>query len=172
MNSGWSMDTSSDQPEDKNYYSVKTIVVGLCNPILGDNGIGWQIARQVQQRQAFPSEVDVDCLSVGGISLMERLIGYERAIMIDSFVTHKNPIGPLLCFSLDELPNWTLGHTCSAHDTTLQNALKMSKDLGTQLPDETMVLAIEAQNVYDFSEKLTPQVATSVPSAVQTIIDL
>jgi hydrogenase maturation protease len=151
---------------------VKTIVIGLGNPILGDDGVGWQIARQVQQRNDFPSTIDVDCLSIGGISLMERLIGYDRAILIDSFVTNKNPVGTLFCFSLDELPNRALGHIFSAHDTTLQNALKIGQELGAQLPKEITIVAVEAQDVYDFSEELTPAVAAAVPTAVQAIINL
>jgi hydrogenase maturation protease len=153
-------------------YSVKTIVVGLGNPILGDDAVGWHIAKHVQQRADFPANIEVDCLSVGGISLMERLIGYDRVILIDAFVTHKNPIGTLSCFSLDELPNRALGHMCSAHDTTLQNALKIGQELGAQLPNEITILAVEAQNVYDFSEQLTPMVAAAVPTAGQAIIDL
>jgi hydrogenase maturation protease len=151
---------------------VNTIVIGLGNPILGDDGVGWQIAQRLQQRSDFPSDIEVDCLSLGGISLMERLIGYDRAILIDSFVTHSNPIGTLSCFSLDQLPTHALGHTYSAHDTTLQNALKIGQDLGAQLPKEIMVVAVEAQNVYDFSEQLTPEVAAAIPNAVQMIIDL
>jgi hydrogenase maturation protease len=151
---------------------VKTIVIGLGNPILGDDGVGWQIAQRLQQRSDFPSDIEIDCLSLGGISLMERLIGYDRAILIDSFVTHHHPIGTLSCFSLDQLPNRALGHTYSAHDTTLQNALKIGQDLGVQLPREITVVAVEAQNVYDFSEQLTPQVAAAIPNAVQMIIDL
>ena len=151
---------------------MKTIVVGLGNPILGDDGVGWQIARQVQLRSEFPLDVDVDCLSVGGISLMERLIGYDRAILIDSFVTNKNPVGTLFCFSLDELPNQALGHIFSAHDTTLQNALKVGQELGALLPKEITVVAVEAQDVYDFSEQLTPAVAAAVPTAIQAILDL
>lgn len=151
---------------------MKTIVIGLGNPILGDDGVGWQILRQLQQQDDFPSTVDVDFLSVGGISLMERLIGYERAILIDAFVTNRNPVGTLLCFSLDELPNRALGHISSAHDTSLQNALQVGQKMGAQLPEEITIVAVEAQDVYDFSEQLTPAVAAAVPIAVQAIIDL
>lgn len=142
------------------------------NPILGDDGVGWEIAKQVQQRSEIPSDIDVDCLSVGGISLMERLIGYERAILIDSFFTNKNPVGTLLCFSLDELPNRALGHIFSAHDTSLQNAIKVGMKLGAKLPEEITIIAVEAQEVFDFSEQLTPAVAAAVPTAVQKVIDL
>jgi hydrogenase maturation protease len=151
---------------------LKTIVIGLGNPILGDDGVGWQIVRQVHQQNDFPTTVEVDYLSVGGISLMERLIGFERAILVDAFVTHRNPVGTLFCFSLDELPDRAFGHISSAHDTTLQNALKVGQEIGAQLPNEITVVAVEAQNVYDFSEELTPAVAAVVPKAVQAIMDI
>jgi hydrogenase maturation protease len=151
---------------------VKTIVIGLGNPILGDDGVGWQIAQQAQQQSDFPPDIEVDCLALGGISLMERLIGYERAILIDALVTHKNPIGSVLCFPLSQLPNRALGHMSSSHDTTLQNALTMGRDLGAQLPDEITIIAVEAQDIFDFSEQLSPEVAAAVPKAVQIVMDL
>ena len=152
--------------------SVKTIVIGLGNPILGDDGVGWQIAQQAQQRSDFPPDIEVDLLALGGISLMERLIGYEKAILIDSLVTHQNPIGSVLCFPLSQLPNQALGHMGSSHDTTLQNALQVGRDLGAQLPDEITIVAVEAQEVFDFSEQLSPEIAAAVPKAVQTVINL
>jgi hypothetical protein len=39
--------------------------------------------------------VEVECLSLGGISLMEHLIGYERASLIDAFALD-GPIGSIL----------------------------------------------------------------------------
>jgi hydrogenase maturation protease len=151
---------------------VKTIVIGLGNPILGDDGVGWQIAQQAQKHSDFPPDIEVDYLALGGISLMERLIGYERAILIDALVTHKNPIGSVLCFPLGQLPNRAIGHMSSSHDTTLQNALQVGQDLGVQLPNEITIVAVEAQDVFVFSEQLSPEVAAAVPKAVQIVMDL
>jgi hydrogenase maturation protease len=148
---------------------VKTIVIGLGNPILGDDGVGWKVAQEILNQNDLPSEIDVDYLSLGGISLMERLIGYERAILIDSFVTNNNPIGSVSCFSLEQLPNRALGHMCSAHDTTLQNALKIGQDLGAQLPSDISIVAVEARDVFDFSEQLSPEVESAVPEAVLAV---
>jgi hydrogenase maturation protease len=148
---------------------VKTIVIGLGNPILGDDGVGWKVAQEILNQNDLPSEIDVDYLSLGGISLMERLIGYERAILIDSFVTNNNPIGSVSCFSLEQLPNRALGHMCSAHDTTLQNALKIGQDLGAQLPSDISIVAVEAREVFDFSEQLSPEVESAVPEAVLAV---
>jgi hydrogenase maturation protease len=151
---------------------VKTILIGLGNPILGDDGVGWQIAQRIQHRSDFPSEIDVDYLSLGGISLMESLVGYDRAILVDTIITGDYPIGTVSSFNIEQLPNFSTGHSFSAHDTSLQSALKIGKDLGLQLPGEIIIVAVEAQRVYDFSEQLSPEVEAAIPKAVQTIINL
>jgi hydrogenase maturation protease len=148
---------------------VKTLVIGLGNPILGDDGIGWQIASELQQKEIMPSDVTIDWAALGGISLMESLIGYDRAIIIDSIVTHQAPIGSVNTFKLDDLPNASLGHMSSAHDTSLQNALHIGHALGTHLPGDITIVTVESQNVYEFSETLSPAVASAVPEAISII---
>ena len=159
--------------------AMKTLVVGLGNPILGDDGVGWRIAEQVRQRvqndSAFripDSEIDVDCVSLGGLSLMERLIGYQRAIVIDSIGTGQHPIGAAYHFQLDDLYDPTSGHTTAAHDVSLMTAIRIGRSLGAVLPDRVDVVAIESPYVYDFSEELTPPVAAAVPQAVELVMDL
>jgi hydrogenase maturation protease len=165
---------------------MQTLIVGLGNPILGDDGVGWKIAEQVASSlpvpalahlpadPGFPEEqvVHVECLGLGGLSLMEHLVGYDRAILVDSILTGENPIGTVTCFPLEELPDLAAGHLSSTHDTTLQNALGVGQAMGAKLPELIFVVAIEAQRVYDFSEELTPAVAASIPIAVQMVMEL
>lgn len=154
---------------------MKTIVVGLGNPILGDDGAGWKVAEQVEQRlpkSLKTSEVAVDCVSLGGLSLMERLIGYERAIVIDAIGTGQHPIGTAYHFRLDELYDPTSGHTTAAHDVSLMTAIQIGRSLGASLPAQIEVVAIESPYVYDFSEELTPPVAAAVPQAVDLVMEL
>jgi hydrogenase maturation protease len=146
----------------------KTIIIGLGNPLLGDDSVGWRVAEQVRKL----CEVEVDCLSVGGLSLMERLVGYDRAILIDAITTGKQPTGSVSLYKLEDLPNLSAGHTGSTHDTSLQNALKLGQSMGVQLPTEVVVVGIEAQSVYEFSEVLSPPVAAAIPQAVQMVMEL
>ncbi len=68
--------------------SGKILVIGLGNPILGDDGVGWVVAREVETcLGASGQNVEVDCLALGGLSLMERMVGYQRVILIDSLNT-------------------------------------------------------------------------------------
>lgn len=161
--------------------SAGTLIIGLGNPILGDDGVGWRVAeevrRQISNLQApiskSRSEVgdcEVDCISLGGLSLMERMIGYDRAIVIDAITTARQPIGSVSRFALEDLPDRTAGHTTAAHDTSLQTALKVGRAMGARLPDRVTIVAIEAENVYDFSETLTPPVAAAVPRATEIVL--
>jgi hydrogenase maturation protease len=156
---------------------VKTLIVGLGNPLLGDDGVGWVIAEQLQQRidqvvSSANGDIEVTCLAVGGLSLMEHLIGYDRVILIDAINTGQRALGNLFQFPLDRLPNQAFGHMCSAHDTTLQNALEVGRRLGARLTGRITIVGIETNQIYDFSEELSPPVAASVPKAVQVVLDL
>ena len=155
---------------------MKTLIVGLGNPILGDDGAGWKVAEEVGAHLSnlqFPAaNIQVDCVSLGGLSLMERLIGYEHAIVIDSIGTGQRPIGTAYHFRLDDLYDPTSGHTTAAHDVSLMTAIQIGRSLGAALPDRIDVVAIESPYVYDFSEELTPSVAAAVPQAVELVLNL
>ena len=150
---------------------MKTIVIGLGNPILGNDGIGRKVAEEVKQCVGARPDVEVDCVSLGGISLMERLIGYDYAILIDAFQSEKAS-GSVLVMNLDDVPNYSAFHTTNAHDTSLQNALEVGKKLGEKLPGHVMVVGVATEANFEFSEELTPDVRAAVPLAAQAVLEL
>jgi hydrogenase maturation protease len=166
---------------------MKTLVVVLGNPILGDDGVGWKVAEEVKkQLTSLPSpkrrlgiipsggaggEVNVEFLSLGGISLMEHLIGYERAILIDA-VNSDQEVGSLIVSNLNDMPDYSAFHIASAHDTSLHNALKLGKSMGACLPKEVIVVGIATERIYDFSETLSPVIEQAVPKATNIVINL
>ena len=151
---------------------MKTLILGLGNPMLGDDGVGWRVAEVCATRLRGAAHVEVDCLATGGLSLMEHMIGYDRAILIDAITTGDQPDGAVYRFRMEELPNAYAGHTGSAHDTSLQTALQLGDRMGAPLPASVMVVAIEAQRVYDFSETLSPAIAAAVPRAVEMVMQI
>jgi hydrogenase maturation protease len=163
---------------------MKTIIVGLGNPILGDDGVGWKVAQEVKMwltslpvspsdsaRVGEGNRVDVEFLSLGGIRLMEHLIDYERAIVIDAVVSDQE-LGAVIVSKLGEMPDYSTFHITSAHDTSLQNALKLGRAIGASLPDDVTVVGIATNRSYDFSEELSASVAKAIPEAAKIVIDL
>lgn len=146
-----------------------TLVVGLGNPILGDDGIGWRVAEVVA---ALAPEVEVDCLALGGLSLMERLIGYRRAVIVDAIQTRGGQCGDIYILPLEALPDLSAGHTTAVHDTSLMTALNLGRSMGADLPTEVIIVGIEAAHVYDFSEQLSPPVAAAIPAAARAVLNV
>ena len=154
--------------------SEKILVIGLGNPILGDDGAGWVVAHEVETHLGESEYVEVDCLALGGLSLMERMIGHQRVILIDSLNTGQRPPGSVVTFTLEDLVDLTHGHASAAHDASLKTALDVGRNLGVILPadKDVYVVAIEAQHVYDFKEELSPVIAAAMPAAVQQVLTL
>jgi hydrogenase maturation protease len=153
---------------------MKTLVIGLGNPILGDDGVGWRVVEEIARKTADRNDVEVDTISLGGLSLMERLTSYERVILVDSLFSGQKPIGTVSLFLLNELPDLSSGHTTAVHDTSLRNALSVGRSMEIPLPrdEDVHIVAIEAEKVYDFSETLSPPVEAAVPIAVEAVLQL
>lgn len=148
------------------------LVLGLGNPILGDDGVGWKVAEEVRSALGERAEgIEIDCASLGGLSLMERMLGYSRVILIDAMETGGNPVGYVSMFPLAAIRNPMAGHSSSAHDASLMTALQTAQTLGQVTPQRVDIVAIETKLSYDFSEELTPPVEAAVAIATRKVLE-
>jgi hydrogenase maturation protease len=143
----------------------RTLVLGLGNPILSDDAVGLEVARRLKAELAGVPGVEVDEDFNGGLRLMERLAGYDRAVIVDAIVSGAAP-GTVHLLTAGDMPTQ---RTVCAHDVSLPTALALGRRSGLHLPEtsEIHVIAVEAADVMTFSEELTPAVAAAVPLAVQ-----
>jgi len=157
------------------------IVIGLGNPILGDDGIGWRVAEMVQARLSenssqesprFDLEVEFETLSLGGLSLMEHLIGFQSAIIIDAISSGRNPIGTVTRNELTDFDMGEVNPLNSAHDTSLFNAIQVGRSLEAELPERIAIVSIEIEVDYQFRESLSEAVAASIPTASDLALEI
>ncbi|MDD5389485.1 MAG: hydrogenase maturation protease [Gallionellaceae bacterium] len=145
-----------------------TLVIGLGNPILGDDGVGWRVAEAVKARLG-DANIEILCLSLGGLALMEHLAGYRRVIIIDA-MSSGAPIGNLRRMTTKEMDDHSVQHTASVHDLSLATALALGRELGLDLPGEIQVLGVEAKVELDFGETLSAAVAAAIPAATAAVL--
>jgi len=154
---------------------MKTLVVGLGNPILTDDGVGVKVAYAVEEELGpnIPENITITEASVGGLRLMELMIGYDRVILVDAIMTSNgHDYGHIHELSLEDLRHITpTEHSASAHDTSLVTALDAGERLGLHLPKEFEIIAVEVENVMDFSDEPTPAVAASIPKVTEMVLD-
>ncbi len=130
------------------------LVIGLGNPILGDDGVGWRVAGAVRAQlaeQPPPQPVEIDCVALGATQT-------------------GRPAGSVAQYDLEALPDYASFNSTAPHDASLQTALRLGRAMGVRLPTAVLIVGIEAEQLYDFSETLTPAVAAAVPAAAQTVI--
>lgn len=151
---------------------MTTLVIGLGNPILTDDGVGIYTARFVERALPDAADVEVVELAVGGLGLMEAMIGYDRAIIIDAVWSPREQVGRVVCFDAGHLPE-TMNST-SAHDADLPTALSVGRGLGAALPpnDHIQIVGITAREVLEFGAEPTPPVAAAVPKAAEKVFEL
>ncbi len=145
---------------------MKTLVLGLGNPILTDDGVGVYVARAVAE-QLSRADLDVAEACVGGLRLLDRIAGYDQ---VDAIQTPDGTPGEVYRLHPGDLP--TL-HSGSTHDLSLPDALALGRRIGFQVPDDqkVVIVAIEVEEVLTFGEECTPAVAAAIPRAVQMVIE-
>ncbi len=74
---------------------MRTILVGLGNPILSDDSVGIKVVGLVKQRIPEHAGVEVVQVYAGGLRLMEAIAGYDRAIIVDAIKTGEQPAGTI-----------------------------------------------------------------------------
>jgi hydrogenase maturation protease len=154
---------------------MKTIIIGLGNPILTDDGVGVKVAQQLEEiidRDAHP-ELTITEASVGGLRLMETLLGFDRVVLIDAYYLNEETTipGTIHHLTLDDLRSVSpTQHSTSAHDTSLVTALDAADKMGYKVPRVFSIYAIEVENILEFSETPTPAVAKVIPIVTEQII--
>lgn len=154
---------------------MKTLIIGLGNPILTDDGVGVKVAYRLMEaidNQQYP-EITIREASAGGLRLMEAMLGFERVILIDAFLLDEKTTQPgqIHRLTLDDLQELSpTQHSASAHDTTLVTALAAAREMGYAVPSDVLIFAVEVENILEFSEDPTPKVAQAIPRVVDMVL--
>jgi len=146
---------------------LKTLVLGLGNPILCDDGVGNRVARILESKISSP-EVTVTETNAIGLGLLDFLPGYERVIIIDAIQTQNGRAGQVHRLSLQDLE--TPHYLPTSHNIDLATVLELGAKLGLMLPHEVIIFAIEVTDVTTFSEECTPEVERAIPEVVKLVL--
>ena len=146
---------------------MKTLVLGLGNPILTDDGVGPRVAKELEGR-LDQQEATVTETSLAGLNMLDLLAGYDRAIIIDAIQTVGGKAGQIYQLDLEAFD--ATRHAASPHDVNFATALELGNQLGLALPSQIDIFAIEVADTSRFSEECTPKVTEAIPLCVEMIV--
>jgi hydrogenase maturation protease len=149
---------------------MRTLVLGMGNPILRDDAVGIRLARDVRAQfekasagiaEAGPDSVPTadfieDC-SVGGLNLLDLVIGYDRLVVFDSIRTPGETPGTWRAMTGATFRE-TMNLGC-VHDANFTTALELGRHMGAHLPrpEDVHIFAVEISDNTSFSEDMTPE---------------
>jgi len=147
---------------------MKTLILGLGNPLVRDDSVGLRVVWELQRRLTDRPDVEVDEDYWGGLRLMERMVGYDRAIVVDAIVTGALP-GTIHRLTPHGIPTQK---RASSHDMNLPTALALGRQAGLALPaaEDILLVGIEAEDILTFGDDCTPAVQAAIPLAVEAVL--
>lgn len=144
---------------------MKTLVLGLGNTILCDDGVGIYVARAIKKKC---NNIDVVEASAAGFRIVDEIIGYNKLILIDSIKTQDKDPGTLYTYDFNDLNKTS--HNTSPHDISLFEAFQIVKQQNYEVPDDIIIYAIEVEDTETLAEHCTPKVENAIPEITVQII--
>ncbi len=144
---------------------METLILGIGNPILTDDGVGIEIAHRL--KEARPG-LKIEETNEAAIVLLDYVVGYDKLIIIDSIKTGQGQPGELYKLRLEDFKKAT---ACpSSHGIDIATAFEVGKNLGCKMPESVSIYAVEVRDNANFSEQCTEEVKEKIPSIVKRII--
>ncbi len=142
------------------------LILGVGNLLMGDEGVGVHVARQLEQED-LPAGVMVVDGGTGGFHLLSYLEEYRSVIMIDACMDGREAgtISVLKPRFASDFPR-----ALSAHDIGLRDLIESASLLGS-LP-EMYLITISIAEMQSMAMTLSPRVAGSIPDVVVRVREI
>jgi hydrogenase maturation protease len=144
-----------------------TLVLGLGNPLRGDDGIGPRVVEELARR-GLPDGVTALDVGNAGLDLLNVLEGWERAVVVDAAELGREP-GQFMRFTPDEARLAQAADSFSLHDAGLSEALALADALDRPLP-KIVIFGVQPADV-GWREGLSSAVETALPPLINAVIE-
>ena len=147
--------------------SAGTRVIGLGNPMRGDDGVGVRVTRTLIAEN-LPDNVQVVDGGTRGLGLVSLMEGWQRVILVDAADVGQAP-GRFVRFTPQEARLLGEDQHLSAHEAGLRDALLLADALNL-LPEEVIIYGVQPASL-EWEDRLSSQVEASIPVLVGSILD-
>lgn len=150
---------------------MRTIILGMGNPILCDDAVGIRLARELRTRLPDHAGVDIveEC-TTGGLNLLDVVTGYDRLVVFDSIKTEGGTPGTWHAMT-GETFRETMNLT-NVHDANFTTTLELGRQMGARVPSprHIHIFAVEIADNTTFSETMTADLESGFPQYSREII--
>lgn len=144
---------------------MRTVVLGLGNTLLGDDGVGIYALNELQR--SWQDHDSIDFVDGGTLSftLTETLYDADNLIVIDAAQLNASP-GVVKVFTDEYMDSFVRTSKCSSvHEVSLSELLDMARLLDT-LPTRRALIGVQPETV-DWADEPTEIVKKAIPVMCQ-----
>jgi hydrogenase maturation protease len=145
----------------------QVLILGLGNPLLGDEGIGMRIIEELEG-QRLPDDVMVLQGGTAGLDLLGLMEGYRRVIVIDA-ADMGRPSGHVTRFTPSDVRFKTADALLSPHQMGVGEVLALAETLDLPLP-ELVIIGIQPGRI-EAGAGLSPEVENAIPTIIEIVLD-
>jgi len=142
-----------------------TVVVGLGNELLCDEGVGIHVLGELEKR-SLPTGTTLIDAGTAVDTLWDELVAVDRLIIVDAVEGGGAP-GSVYQYRYDECPE-TRRARLSGHEVGLRDKLASLGLMGCDLP-EVVVIGIEPERI-EWGIRLSPQVQERLTAVVDLVL--
>jgi hydrogenase maturation protease len=146
---------------------LKTIVIGLGNILLKDEGIGVHAVNAIRERYTFSPELELIDGGTLGLDLLHFFEGTDRILIVDAVDFKKDP-GSIGVIEDDNIPS-TLFAKLSVHHIGLSDVLFAAKLLDIT-PAKLRLIGIQPQSL-EVGLDMTECISGKMEDLIDTIIE-
>jgi len=143
-----------------------TLVLGIGNLVMGDDGAGVRVVQELQKRYRFPPRVEVVDGGTLGLDLLPKLEGIGRLLVVDAVETGGKP-GTLVRLAGEELPI-ALQTKVSPHQMGLKDLLAVAELMG-HAPREMVLVGIQPASI-EMGDELSRDVAVQLEKMIANVL--
>jgi hydrogenase maturation protease len=145
---------------------TRTVVIGLGNPLMGDDGLGLIALAQLQAEWHVPEEIELVDGGTWGMTLLPVIEGAARLLLLDAIETGAPP-GTLHVLERNRIPRY-LATKISPHQVDLHDVLALAELRGT-FPAEAVAIGLQPTRI-EFGNGLSDVVACRVDELVRAVV--
>ncbi len=147
--------------------SFASLVIGLGNPLRGDDGVGSRVVAELNRR-GLPERVEALDMGTGGLDLLRVLEGQRRVVIVDAADVGREP-GRFVRFTLDEARLIYATNQLSFHHAGLGEVFALCDALGRELP-QVVIFGVQPAEI-GWGEGLSPPVESGLQTLIDTVLE-
>ncbi|HZV55855.1 MAG TPA: HyaD/HybD family hydrogenase maturation endopeptidase [Rhodocyclaceae bacterium] len=142
---------------------MRTVILGIGNTILSDEGVGVRAAEALEEQYDLPEGVEVIDGGTAGMELLGPLSGTDLLLVLDAIKAGRPP-GTVVKMVGDEVPVF-FRSKLSPHQVSISDVLAGLEFSGDP-PGDLVLIGVEPDNL-ELGLELTPAIAARVPEMVR-----